>query len=60
MQLHTFKIVPNNINLAWGQYSFQNRMKEGRDPIDGQEPVMGRVKDKGKVGQNLLLELFTE
>ena len=60
MQLRTFKIGLDNLNLARREDSFQDWVEESRSPVDRQEPGVIWVKDKGEVIQQLLLQFFAE
>ena len=60
MQLHTFKIGLDNLNLARREDSFQDWVEEGRSPVDRQEAGVIWVKDIGEVVQQLLLQFFAE
>ena len=60
MQLRTFKIGLDNLNLARREDSFQDRVEESRSPVDRQEAGVIWVKDIGEVVQQLLLQFFAE
>lgn len=60
MQLRTFKIGLDNLNLARREDSFQDWVEESRSPVDRQEPGVIWVKDIGEVVQQLLLQFFAE
>ena len=60
MQLRTFKIGLDNLNLARREDSFQDWVEESRSPVDRQEAGVIWVKDIGEVVQQLLLQFFAE
>ena len=60
MQLRTFKIVSDNLNLKRREDSFKDRVQVRGSPVDRQEFGIIRVQHKREVVTQLLLELLAE
>ena len=60
MQLRTFKIFADNLNLKRREDSFKDRVQVGGSTVDGQEFGIMWVQHKREVVTQLLLELLAE
>ena len=60
MQLRTFKIVSDNLNLKRREDSFKDRVQVGGSPVDRQKFGIIWVQHKREVVTQLLLELLAE
>ena len=60
MELRTFKIGSDNLNLKRGEDPFEDGVQVCGSPVDGQESRIIGVQNKGEIVGQLLFQLLAE